>query len=171
MIVPYVHSRHERRENDHYPTIDTRCVDGLRSISMISGDVVDCCAPDGSGIVDALNNTGHNARCISDAFSDFSCDWIVTNPPYKKVLVDNIIERQIKRIKRGDAFGAAFLLRTNFDHAKTRKHLFESRLYYGQIKLCFRPYWTEERKHSPIHNYVWHIWSVNARGFPKVFYY
>jgi hypothetical protein len=37
--------------------------------------------------------------------------------------------------------------------------MFESPFYFGQIKLLFRPWWSEERKSQPIHNYVWHIWT------------
>lgn len=171
MKVPYVHSNFERRENDHYPTIDPRCVDGLVHYIGIAGDIVDCCAPSGSGIVDSLTKMEYSARCIPDAFSDFCCDWIVSNPPYKKGMVDKIIEKQISRIESKETFGVAMLLRTNFDHAKTRKHLFEHPNYYGQIKLCFRPYWTEDRKHSPIHNFVWHIWSSVTLNNPVVRYY
>ena len=38
--------------------------------------------------------------------------------------------------------------------------MFESDAYFGQIKLCFRPWWVERKKgdNGPIHNYVWHVW-------------
>lgn len=172
MTVPYVHSNYARRENDDYPTIDTRCVDGLMSLGIVVSPIVDVCSPSGSAIVDYLDSLNYIAIGVGDAFGEIpASNWIVTNTPYKKNEVNSFIERQVERIKAGEVLGAAFLLRTNFDHAKTRKYLFEHPLYYGQIKLCFRPYWTVERKHSPIHNYVWHIWSASARGFPKVWYY
>lgn len=171
MSVPYVHSNYERIADDNYQTIDTRCVHGLVESIGISGDIVDCCSPSGSGIVKELNNLLYSARCIGDAFSDFRCDWIASNPPYKKGVVDNIIKRQIERIEKNDVVGVAMLLRTNFDHAKSRNVLFEHPLYWGQIKLRFRPYWTEERTASPIHNYVWHVWTAVPKGEKIVRYW
>lgn len=31
-----------------------------------------------------------------------------------------------------------------------------------QIKLRFRPWWSESREAQPIHNYVWQVWSSSA---------
>lgn len=171
MTVPYVHSNYERIEDDNYQTVDPRCVQGLVDKVKLTGRIVDVCAPNGSKIVDALKNLGYDAIGYEDAFIPIVFgNWIVTNTPYKKGVVDKLISRQIDRVG-WDVYGFAALLRTNFDHAKTRKHLFQHNHYYGQVKLCFRPYWTEERKHSPIHNYVWHIWTADAEGCSKVMYW
>jgi len=173
MKVPYVHSNYERIEGDNYQTVDPRCVRALVKLVDLRGKIVDCCSPSGSGIVMRLQALGFNAHGVADAFSDFSADWVVTNPPYKKGLVDAIMTEQIVRVQNGEFFGFAALLRTNFDHAKTRKDMFSIPHYFGQIKMCFRPYWTEERKFSPIHNYVWHIWTADAveRDYPAVLYW
>lgn len=159
MTVPYVHSKYKRIEDDNYQTVDKRCVKGLVETTFIHGKVIDVCSPNGSEIVNALRELGHEAYGYDDAFIGLVLgSWIITNPPYKKGIVDEIVWRQIQRVEKGEVVGFAVLLRTNFDHAKTRKGMFSHPLYFGQVKLCFRPYWTEERKHSPIHNYVWHIW-------------
>ena len=171
MKVPYVHSNYPRIENDNYQTVDPRCVQAFVEWIPIKGEIVDCCSPNGSGIVTQLQALGFNARGETDAFGDWLADWVVTNPPYKKGLVDTIVAEQIVRVQNKEFYGFAALLRTNFDHAKTRKEMFENSSYYGQIKMCFRPYWTEERKHSPIHNYVWHIWSQDAGQRPVVLYW
>lgn len=170
---PYVHSNYDRRKDDHYPTIDHRCIYGLLEHIQPAGLCIDVCAPSGSGIKDALLECQYFTVGLSDAlqYEAINGGWIITNPPYTRPLVDQIITRSIDRIRAGEVEGAAFLLRTNFDHAKSRRHIFGACPFYaGQIKLCFRPYWSEERKAQPIHNYVWHIWQREREGPPFVFY-
>jgi hypothetical protein len=172
MKVPYVHSNYDRIEGDYYPTIDNRCVYGfLEYFSPTS--CVDVCSPCGSGIIDTLVERGIKAYGIGDAFTEeeIYAEWIVTNPPYKKGLVDSIINRCIRRTMDGEVEGVAILLRSNFDHAKSRWGMFAGcKYYYGQIKLLFRPWWSEVHTKSPIHNYIWHIWTQNYNGYPVVHY-
>lgn len=163
---PFVQSNFERKENDDYQTIDQRCVQGLIEKWGISKNrIVDCCASHGSGIVTALNKFGYIATGCEDAFSDkIDASWIITNPPYKKKLVDEILWKQIDRVSTGEIDGFAALLRAQFDYAKGRSEMFSTNdCYAGQVKLCFRPIWAEpipgEKKVEPIHNYVWHIWT------------
>ncbi len=167
MTVPFVHSRFERVDGDFYPTIDPRCTYGFLEHFKPSWLCVDVCAPDGSGIVDTLAACGVLAEGRPDAFADgITAEWIVTNTPYTRadrVLVDRIINRQIRRVSEGDVEGIACLLRSNFDFAKSRRAMFrDNPLYYGQIKLLFRPWWSENREAQPIHNYVWHIWKKHT---------
>lgn len=170
--IPYVHSSYARIPDDNYQTIDQRCVDAfLKHYDPVDSLIVDVCAPNGSGIVERFQELGYNAVGCKDAFmSGIKARWIVTNPPYKKGLVDRIMRRQIKRIKDGEVIAVAALLRTNFDHAKGRTDMFDSVYYYGQIKMRFRPWWSVERKASPIHNYVWHIWRYETLDYPIVLY-
>lgn len=169
-LDPYVHSGYERIADDNYQTIDGRCIDALTETVHLSGTIADCCANQGSGIVDGLLSRGYKAICISDAFtSRIDADVIVTNPPYTKKLVDEILYRQIQRICDGELKLFAALLRANFDFAKSRHNMFQRNSYYvGQIKMCFRPVWIEpkpgEKKIEPIHNYVWHFWHVNQNS-------
>ena len=169
-MKPYVHSNYERVAEDYYPTIDKRCVYGLLEYIGVD-NCVDVCSPNGSGIVDTLKECGKTAYGIADAFVDkVNAEWIITNPPYKRVLVDKIINRCIRRIKDGEVFGVAVLLRSNFDYAKSRWDMFAgNEYYYGQIKLLFRPWWSVEHKKQPIHNFCWHIW-VNELCYPVVHY-
>jgi hypothetical protein len=170
MKVPYVHSGYERVKGDYYPTIDRRCVRGFLQHFQPRGLCADVCAPEGSGIVDALQELGYKAVGLPDAFApEVKADWIVTNPPYDRRVVDGILERQIKRVVDGEVLGLAVLLRSNFDFAKSRAWMFDHPYYYGQIKLRFRPWWSEERTAQPIHNYVWHVWRWNEAG-PRVLY-
>ena len=173
MAVPYVHSGYDRIKDDNYQTIDKRCVYGLLEWICPNGTFVDVCAPSGSGIVDTLTECGVSASGVADAMTNDlpPCSWIVTNPPYSRPLVDNIIRRQIKRVADNEVYGLAVLLRSNFDFAKSRHDMFNTKLYTAQIRLRFRPWWSEERVAQPIHNYVWHIWTNSSNYlFPGVFY-
>jgi hypothetical protein len=169
MTVPYVHSGYERIADDNYQTIDVRCIHALRSVVRLSGNIVDCCSPSGSGIVNFLIDEGYRAAGVGDAFGDIEATWIVSNPPYKRGLVDKIINAQIDRI--GYVEGVAMLLRNNFDFAKSRYDMFTHKFYWGAIHMMFRPWWTEDRTAQPIHNYVWHIWSLWAEKEPVVKYW
>lgn len=170
-MKPYVHSNFERVKDDYYPTIDKRCVYGLLEYITPQGVCVDVCSPNGSGIVDTLEECGFPAYGIGDAFTDkVNAEWIVTNPPYKRVLVDRIINRCILRVIDGEVYGVAVLLRSNFDYAKSRWDMFHNAYYYGQIKLLFRPWWSKEHAKQPIHNFCWHIWTTNFNDYPVVHY-
>lgn len=182
---PYMNSNFARVEDDFYKTIDTRCVDGLLHFVKNITAAVDICAPSGSGIVERLVERGCPAWGVGDAFCDSkdlryhvgqidACtpDWIVTNTPYKLSEVDRIILRQIERVKNREITGAAFLLRTGFDHAAKRDFMFSNPLYMGQIKLCFRPWWNTSRDKSPFHSYAWQIFRYDGRLFdPIVLHY
>jgi hypothetical protein len=164
VTVPYVHSGYERRADDHYPTIGGRCVEALLATWPIEGSIVDCCAPQGSAIVNQLLDAGHDAHCIADAFAAFKADWIVTNPPYQRGLADRIAQSAVVRVGSGAVHGAAFLMRANWDLAQVRAEIFASDLYRGQTRMRFRPWWSDDR-------YVWHVWSLGAGDEPVVRYW
>jgi len=172
MTTPFVHSNYPRVQDDHYSTRDPRCVLSFLEHFVVDGKVCDVCSPNGSGIIEELQRLGYDGWCASDAFSsEIAADWIITNPPYTRGLVDKIIHRQIDRFSENGINGLAMLLRANFDMAKSRASMFEEcELYYGQIRMRFRPWWSEERKAQPIHNYVWHIWMRNEERYPIVLY-
>lgn len=160
MSSPYVRSNFPRIADDNYQTIDERCVKALIESVVMGGWFADCCAKNGSGIVDSLKKMGIFAEGMDDAFGKTYANWIVSNPPFDKKIVDNIIWAQIERL-HGQAHGVAMLLRSNFDFAKSRWSMFsDNPNYYGQIKMLFRPWWVADKKSSPIHNFVWHIWKA-----------
>lgn len=170
MSSPYVQSNFPRIADDNYQTVDSRCVRALVETINITGEIVDCCSLNGSGIVSFLTYMGYQASGVSDAFILFGGDWVVSNPPYKRGIVDKIIWAQIKRINN-PCEGVAMLLRNNFDFAKSRYEMFTHPTYYGQIHMMFRPWWSESRDAQPIHNYVWHIWRMDAPALPVVHYW
>lgn len=174
----FVRSGRERIEDDNYQTVDPRCVQALlETLTRFQGfadddSFVDCCAPSGSGIVTELCKRGLDAVGVDDAFGDFSANWIVSNPPYKRNVVDSIIFRQLERLSVPNVIGVAMLLRTQFDHAKTRYNMFAGHPFYaGQIKMTFRPIWFAEGESTPIHNYVWQIWVKDWNRPPIVQYW
>jgi hypothetical protein len=166
---PFVKSNFPRVPNDHYPTIDSRCVDALLDSGIgFFNYVWDCCSINGSGILDRLRYhkrkvyKGKNAY-TPNPFPGKRIDWIVSNPPFDRGVVDKIIAFQVARLNTGQVSGVAMLLRTSFDHAKKYQYLFRDCPHYaGQLKLTFRPVWFEESTASPIHNYVWHFWKLNT---------
>jgi hypothetical protein len=170
MSVPYVHSNYERRDQDHYPTIDSRCVHALVETWNVCGMIADCCAPQGSGIVDELRRLGYDAHAAPEVTGTAAVPWIVTNPPYDLRIVDQIAGEVVARLERGFHKACAFLMRANWDLAARRAELFASPLYRGQTRMRFRPYWSEERKASPIHSYVWHVWAP-GEGEPVIRYW
>ena len=96
--VPFVHSNYERRKDDHYTTIDGRCVQALVETWPLQGVIVECCAPRGSEIVDWLNGNGHEAMCAGAVDFNGPANWIVTNPPYQRPLVDQIAAAVVQRV-------------------------------------------------------------------------
>jgi hypothetical protein len=171
MTHPFTKSNYERVPDDHYPTIDPRCSWALRESWDLPKMLVDPCAPNGSGLLDNL--AGFHYIAALDDYRDYPWKDVpeydapvgyISNPPYSRPLVDEIVGYGVKLVENDEAIMAAFLLRTQWDHAKSRAGLFSSRKYAGQIKLQFRPWWSEERKAAPIHNYVWHVWDSRHEG-------
>ena len=183
--VPFVHSGYARKENDDYQTIDTRCIQalmetpemGLREdlIKCPNKKVVDICASHGSGIVTTLNNYGFEAEGREEAFLPLNKQGIhaiVTNPPYDRRIVDKIVCHVLEQLTVTDGpCSAYFLMRANWDFASSRSWLFDNAMYRGQLRMRFRPWWSEERKAQPIHNYVWHHWSFFEAGPPIISYW
>lgn len=165
------YSAYERREDDSYPTIDTRCVDGFLAFYEPTGLVVDSCARGGSAIVDYFQELHKSAVGLTDCFEDAEGDWLVTNPPFRRNEVNKIVEAQIMRVTDKKFYGLALLVRNNWAFAKTRAGFFNLPIYAGEIKLLFRPWWTDDRSEEPKHNYVWHIWHQDGWAHRKPMFY
>jgi methylase of polypeptide subunit release factors len=95
------------------------------------------------------------------------CDAIITNPPY--VLATEFIEHSI-RMTTG--FGlVAMLLRTDFDHAKTRQHLFSQCPQFAKkLVLTKRIKWFEDSTGQPSFNHAWYEWDWRHSGPPTLAY-
>ena len=91
---------------------------------------------------------------------------IISNPPY--ALAREFIERAL----RFDGVRlVAMLLRTDFDHAATRAHLFAGcPMFAKKVVLSKRIRWFEDSTGSPSFNHCWMIWDRQHRGPPTLAY-
>jgi hypothetical protein len=172
----YVKSGYTRSKDDHYPTIDDRCVRALWESWPVPSPIWDICAPNGSGIADAWPG---NAHCTGDALNAPVPDGamsIVTNPPYASGICDDIVWRCRDLVTDGQVYMAALLLRPQWDYApdgkpklhkgRSRAALFDSAPFAGVVKLRFRPWWKEDRSTTPIHHSQWIIFDRRHRAEP-----
>jgi hypothetical protein len=130
----------------------------------------------GSGkMVRALEAAGHvvtgtDVETGGDFFDDLTVmrvvgrDWIITNPPYKEA--HSFISHALFL-----ASNVAMLLRTDFDHAKTRTFLFGGcKQFSKKVVLTKRIRWFEDSKGSPSFNHAWFIWRNEHQGPPTLAY-
>ncbi len=93
---------------------------------------------------------------------------IVTNPPYDQA--QKFIEHALKLTepKKG---AVAMLLRTDYDHAKTRMHLFKHcKPFWCKLVLTKRIRWIEGSTGQPSFNHAWFIWDWQNRNSPTLAY-
>ena len=92
---------------------------------------------------------------------------IITNPPYARA--QEFIEHALELTKPDGI--VAMLLRTDFDHAKTRQHLFgECDQFAKKVVLTKRIKWFEDSTGSPSFNHAWYVWDWKHRGPPTLAY-
>ena len=97
---------------------------------------------------------------------------IITNPPYE--LATEFCERALQLTERSGGM-VAMLLRTDFDHAKSRTHLFrDNPSFCKKLVLMRRIAWFVEAngkpKASPSFNHAWYIWDWKHSGPPTIAY-
>jgi hypothetical protein len=97
---------------------------------------------------------------------------IVTNPPYDQAT--EFCEHALRLIEPVYGF-VAMLLRTDFDHAKSRSHLFrDCPAFAKKLVLMKRIVWFVEDngkpKASPSFNHAWYLWSWRHEGPPTIAY-
>jgi hypothetical protein len=97
---------------------------------------------------------------------------IVTNPPFE--LADEFCTHALELTRPVNGF-VAMLLRCDFDHAKSRAHLFRNcPAFSKKIVLTKRIVWFVEDdgkpKASPSYNHAWNLWDHAHRGPPTIAY-
>ena len=92
---------------------------------------------------------------------------IITNPPYN--LAQSFIQKACGLMFPNNGI-VAMLLRTDFDHAKTRLPLFNHRPFAKKVVLTRRIKWFEDSKGSPSFNHAWFIWDWKHIGPPTLAY-
>lgn len=99
---------------------------------------------------------------------------IITNPPYEKELAAAFCQRALERTESVGGL-VAMLLRTDFDHAKSRSHIFrDCPAFAKKLVLTKRIVWFEpapgEKGKSPSFNHAWFIWDWRHEGPPTIGY-
>jgi hypothetical protein len=97
---------------------------------------------------------------------------IVTNPPYN--LAEQFCEHALRLMEPKGGL-VAMLLRTDFDHAKSRTHLFrDCPAFAKKLVLMKRIVWfvddNGKPKASPSFNHCWMIWDWKHEGPPTIAY-
>lgn len=92
---------------------------------------------------------------------------IITNPPYVQACEFIWQGICLTRPARGLV---AMLLRTDFDHAQTRSHLFDREQFSKKVVLRKRIKWFEDSTGSPSFNHAWFIWDWQHQGAPTLAY-
>lgn len=96
------------------------------------------------------------------------CDAIVTNPPFG--LAEEFIERSLALTEPSRGL-VAMLLRTDYDHAKTRQYLFSGcRAFAKKLVLTRRIVWFERPGAAPSYNHAWFVWDWQNIGAPTIAY-
>lgn len=88
-----------------------------------------------------------------------TCNALATNPPYghRGELAEAFIRHALLVL---EAPIAAFLLRVDYDSAKTRVDIFRDCPYFaGKIVLLDRITWFERKGAKPSENHAWFIWD------------
>ena len=97
---------------------------------------------------------------------------IVTNPPY--CYAAEFCDQALRLMEGRNGF-VAMLLRTDFDHAKSRSHLFrDCPAFAKKIVLTKRIVWFDpppgEKGKSPSFNHAWFVWDWTHEGPPTIAY-
>lgn len=122
---------------------------------------------EGQGRMVAALRTWDGMRLVShgdisngyDFLAQTECkdDAVITNPPY--LLAERFIWHAL-HLTRPQAGRVAMLLRTDFDHAKSRRPLFgECKAFAKKLVLTKRIRWIEGSTGAPSFNHAWFIWD------------
>lgn len=103
---------------------------------------------------------------------DYAIRYIITNPPYEHATE---FREHALELTRHVAGVVALLLRTDFDHAKSRVRLFaECQEFAKKVVLTKRIVWFEPPPgavgKSPSFNDAWFIWDWRHEGPPTIGY-
>jgi hypothetical protein len=166
-------SGYERLERDHYQTPTwvsaailphiPPCVRTIWEPTAGGGQMVEVLRAAGYGITATDIDRGVDFLACPSA----DTDAIICNPPYN--LAQPFIEHAIW-LMRPSGF-VAMLLRTDFDHAAARVHLFKSSPAFSKkVALTRRVRWFPGTKVQPSFNHAWFLWDLEHRGPPTLAY-
>jgi hypothetical protein len=100
--------------------------------------------------------------------NEFGATTIITNPPYRSARA--FIEHALA-LTKPHAGIVAMLLRTDYDHAATRQHLFAGcPVFAKKLVLTKRIVWFDGTRKSPSFNHAWYLWDWTHKGPPVLAY-
>jgi hypothetical protein len=178
-------SGYERKERDLYETpgwVTEALLPHIEELS-INGLIWEPAAGSGQmagvleraylGVVKSDIDTGTDFLAVPVAVDERGLiDKIITNPPYD--LATEFCEHALRLMEPVNGL-VAMLLRTDFDHAKSRTHLFrDCPAFSKKLVLMKRICWFVEAngkpKASPSFNHAWYIWDWKHNGPPTIGY-
>lgn len=170
-------SGYERKERDLYetpPWATLALIPHLPARLRPGMNVYEPAAGSGK-MLRVLADVGYmmDADDIADGRDFLQCERadhsaIITNPPYE--LATEFIDRALA-LQNPVGGIVAMLLRTDFDHAKTRGRLFAGcPSFTKKVVLTKRIKWFEDSKGSPSFNHAWFIWDWTHKGAPTLAY-
>jgi len=88
------------------------------------------------------------------------CNAIITNPPYRRDLIEAFIRKSLKLMQPVGG-RVAMLMRIDFDSAVTRGDIFRDCPAWGEkLVLTKRIKWFDDgNKNGPSENHAWYIWD------------
>lgn len=169
-------SGRERVERDAYETPGWVTLALLRHLTHYPGLIWEPAAGSGK-MVRALEEGGFRvvhsdisdgADFLQERFTMGDADSIITNPPYE--FATEFVTRSLALTERHQGI-VALLLRTDFDHASSRRLLFGNcRQFAKKVVLTKRIQWFEDSTGSPSFNHAWFIWDWQHSGPPTLAY-
>lgn len=171
----------ERVDRDHYPTPSWPVADLCEHVDITRQHVWEPACGSGQ-MVTALKDNGAASVVFSDIVDrgfpgtelfDFTSDQrppvgaftsLITNPPFgarAQPLATRFAELGLQRLPPGGLL--ALLLPTDFDSAKSRRHLFADCAQFDcKIVLTKRIVWfarPDGTRESPKENHAWYVWQ------------
>ncbi len=165
-------SGYTRKENDCYETPEWVTEALVPHLSFIANRIWEPACGSGKMVrvlsAASFRVIGSDIEAGVDFLEQRSCggdyDAIVTNPPFG--LAREFIEHGLLMARV-----TAMLLRTDYDHAKTRQHLFGGCPSFAKkIVLTKRIVWFDRPGAAPSFNHAWFIWDREHKGQPVLAY-
>jgi len=166
-VSTFRNNGYERIERDDYQTIDPRCLQALEEAAgrMLPKWWTDPCVDENgrSSLVEqrpGLFNGYGKPRSI------------VTNPPYETKTLARLMRDWLYQLQLDSEpiDAVAILVRSDWDHAAGRAHLFSMPEFAGSVRMQFRPYWFADGDATPQHCFQWLIWKANHVAPPVTMY-
>lgn len=172
-------SGYERKERDAYETPEWATVALLPHLprdkpieiwepACGSGKMVRALSSFGNVVGTDIERGQDFLFCILSPWHPSKVDAIITNPPY--ALAKEFIGHALGLMEPVAGI-VAMLLRTDFDHAKTRQYLFANcPAFAKKVVLTKRIQWFEDSTGQPSFNHAWFIWDYRHKGPPTLAY-